>query len=152
MIVRTRYVGLLLGFAAVAMSAWVPARAGQVLITEDEARLPPPRGAVVADRRGITRGPKVEFIADSAPVHSPMHLQLKFESYGGAKIDPDSVKVTYMRTPNVDLTGRVKPFVQPAGIDIPDVELPLGDHMVRVDVKDSDGRVGSTSFVLKVAP
>jgi hypothetical protein len=81
-----------------------------------------------------------------------MHLQLKFESYGGAKIDPNSVKVTYMRTPNVDLTGRVKPFVQSAGIDIPDVELPLGDHMVRVDVKDSDGRIGSTSFVLKVAP
>jgi hypothetical protein len=46
----------------------------------------------------------------------------------------------------------VKPFVQSAGIDIPDVELPLGDHMVRVDVKDSDGRIGSTSFVLKVAP
>lgn len=150
MIVRTCYVGLLLGFAV--MSAWVPAHAGQVLITEAEARLPPPRGAITADRRGITRGPKIELIAGTEPIHSPMHLQLKFESYGGAKIDPDSVKVTYMRTPNVDLTGRVKPFVQPVGIDIPDVELPLGDHMVRVDVKDSDGRVGSTSFVLKVAP
>jgi hypothetical protein len=150
MIVRTCYVGLLLGFTV--MSAWVPTHAGQVLITEAEARLPPPRGAIAADRRGITRGPKIELIAGTEPVRSPMHLQLKFESYGGAKIDPDSVKVTYMRTPNVDLTGRVKPFVQSAGIDIPDVELPLGDHMVRVDVKDSDGRVGSTSFVLKVAP
>jgi hypothetical protein len=28
----------------------------------------------------------------------------------------------------------------------------VGDHMVRVDVKDSDGRIGSTSFVLRVAP
>jgi hypothetical protein len=33
------------------------------------------------------------------------------------------------RTPNVDLTPRIKPFVQPTGIDIPDVELPVGDHM-----------------------
>jgi len=81
-----------------------------------------------------------------------MHLQLKFESYGGAKIDPDSLKVTYRRTPNVDLTGRVKPFVQPTGIDMPDAELPPGDHMVRVDIKDSDGRIGTTSFVLKVTP
>jgi hypothetical protein len=81
-----------------------------------------------------------------------MHFQLKFETFGGAKIDPDSVKVTYLRTPNVDLTSRVKPFVQPTGIDIPDVELPVGDHMVRVDIKDTDGRVGSISFVLKVAP
>ena len=152
MIVRIRYVGLLMGFAAVAMSASVPAYAAQVLITEDEARLPPPRGAVAADRRGITRGPKIELVADSEPIHSPMHLQLKFESYGGAKIDPDSVKVTYMRTPNVDLTGRVKPYVQPVGIDIPDVQLPVGDHMIRVDIKDLDGRIGSTSFVLKVAP
>jgi hypothetical protein len=138
--------------AAIAMSAPVRAQAGQVLITEEEAKLPPPRGAIATDRRGITRGPKVEFVEDTAPVHSPMHLQLKFESYGGAKIDLNSVKVTYMRTPNVDLTGRVKPFVQPTGIDIPDVLLPVGDHMVRVDIRDSDGRFGSTSFVLKVAP
>jgi hypothetical protein len=152
-IVRTGFVGLLIGVAAAAMSASIPAYAGQVLlITDEEAKLPPPKGAIATDRRGITRGPKIELVADVEPVHSPMHLQLKFESYGGAKIDPDSVKVTYMRTPNVDLTGRVKPFVQPAGIDIPDVQLPVGDHMVRVDIKDSDGRIGTTSFVLKVAP
>jgi hypothetical protein len=144
--------GLSLALAAAAMPVSAPAHAGQVLITEEEAKLPPPRAAIATDRRGITRGPKVELVDDNEPVHSPMHLQLKFESYGGAKIDPNSVKVTYMRTPNVDLTGRVKPFVQPTGIDIPDVLLPVGDHMVRVDIKDSDGRYGSTSFVLRVAP
>lgn len=152
MIVLTKCVGLLMVVAATAISVSVPAYAGQVLITEEEAKLPPPRGAIATDRRGITRGPKIELVADSEPVHSPMHLQLKFESYGGAKVDPGSVKVTYMRTPNVDLTGRVMPFVQPTGIDMPDVQLPAGDHMVRVDIKDSDGRTGSTSFVLKVAP
>jgi len=152
MLVRIRCVGLLIGLAAIAISAPIPVYAGQVLITDEEAKLPPPRGAIAADRRGITRGPKIEFVADNEPIHSPMHLQLKFESYGGAKIDPDSVKVTYLRTPNVDLTGRLKAFILPAGIDIPDVQLPVGDHMVRVDIKDSDGRVGSTSFVLKVAP
>ena len=143
---------MLIVVAAAAISASVPAYAAEVLITEEEAKLPPPRGAIPTDRRGITRGPKIEFVADSEPVHSPMHLQVKFESYGGAKIDPDSVKVTYMRSPNVDLTGRVKAYVRPTGIDIPDVQLPAGDHMVRVDIKDSDGRIGSTSFVLKVAP
>ena len=152
MFARIRCVGLLIGLAAIAISAPIPVYAGQVLITDEEAKLPPPRGAIAADRRGITRGPKIEFVADNEPIHSPMHLQLKFESYGGAKVEPDSVKVTYLRTPNVDLTGRIKPFVQATGIDIPDVQLPAGDHMVRVDVKDSDGRVGSTSFVLKVTP
>jgi hypothetical protein len=60
--------------------------------------------------------------------------------------------VTYLRTPNVDLTSRVRSFVLPSGIDMPEVELPVGEHMVRVDIKDTDGRVGTTSFVLKVAP
>ena len=129
-----------------------PASAAHVLITQDEANLPPPKGAVAVDRRGVTRGPKIILVGDIEPMHSPVHLQLKFESFGGAKIDEDSVKVTYLRTPNVDLTPRVKAFVQASGIDIPDIELPVGDHMLRVDVKDSDGRAGSTSFVLKVTP
>jgi hypothetical protein len=130
----------------------MPAKAAQVLITAEEAQLPPPKGAFATDRRGITRGPKVDFVASGEELHSPMHLQLKFEPFGGAKIDPDSVRVTYMRTPNVDLTPRIKSFVQPTGIDIPDVELPAGEHMVRVDIKDSDGRAGTTSFILKVVP
>jgi hypothetical protein len=128
------------------------AYASNLLITADEARLPPPKGAIVADRRGITRGPKIEVIAEHEQAHSPVHLQLKFESFGGSKIDPDSVKVTYLRTPNVDLTERIKAFVRASGIDMPDAELPPGDHMIRVDVRDSDGRMGSASFVLKISP
>jgi len=76
----------------------------------------------------------------------------KFTPCGVAKIDAASVKVTYLRSPNVDLTPRLKPFVQPTGIDMPDARLPAGDRAVRVDLKDSDGRVASTVFVLKVAP
>jgi hypothetical protein len=143
--------GIRAGCLAAALLAPAVAQATQ-LITEAEAKLPPPKGAVAADRRGIMRGPKIEFIAPVDSVRSPIHLQLKFESFGGTRIDPDSVKMTFLRTPNVDLTPRVKPFVRPAGIDIPDSELPPGEYMVRVDLKDSDGRPGSTSFVLKIAP
>ena len=142
--------GLLLGCFAAAAIASLPARATQ-LITAEEAQSPPAKGAVATERRGITRGPKVDVVT-GAEVKSPMRLQLKFEPYGGAKIDPDSVKVTYLRTPNVDLTPRIKSFVQPTGIDMPDAELPAGEHMVRVDIKDSDGRAGTTIFVLKVLP
>jgi hypothetical protein len=153
MIVRSGFGWLLIVCAvAITFPASVPVYASQVLITEDEAKLPPPKGAFATDRRGITRGPKIDFIPVGEPIHSPMHLRMKFESFGGAKINLDSVKITYLRTPNVDLTPRVKFFVQPTGIDMPDVQLPVGDHMLRVDLKDSDGRPGSTSFVLKVEP
>ena len=42
---------------------------------------------------------------------------------GAAKIDPDSVKVLFLRTPNVDLTARVKPFVKAEGINMQDAEF-----------------------------
>lgn len=142
---------LLLALLAAGLLFSGASRATQ-LITEEEAKLPPPKGAVAADRRGILRGPKVEFVSTGDSVSSPMRLQLKFESFGGAKIDPDSVKVTFLRTPNVDLTPRVKPFVQADGINMQDAELPPGDYTVRVDIKDSDGRPGTAIFTLKVAP
>jgi hypothetical protein len=144
--------GIWIACIAVALLDSGVAQAGTNLITEEEAKLPPPKGAVAVDRRGILRGPKINFVSPAEPGRSPVHLQLRFESFGSAKIDPDSIKVLYLRTPNVDLTPRIKQFVMPAGIDIPDTELPPGEHMVRVDIKDTDGRPASISFILKVSP
>lgn len=135
-----------------ALMAAMPASAGTVLISADEAKLPPPKGAIAVATRGITRGPKIAYVGAADETKSPMRLQLKFESFGGSRIDTDSLKVTYIKTPSVDLTPRLKPFVKPDGIDMPDAELPAGDHVIRVDVKDSEGRTASTSFTLKVAP
>ena len=149
---RTAYLALLLVCAVTAGLVSSSARANNLLISEEEAKLPPPKGAVVADRRGITRGPRIEIVGEREQNHSPLHLQLKFESFGGSKIDPGSLRVTYLRNPNVDLTDRVRSFASVSGLDMPDAELPPGDHMIRVDIKDSDGRVGTTSFLLKVLP
>ncbi|WP_247301267.1 MULTISPECIES: hypothetical protein [unclassified Bradyrhizobium] len=141
----------MLGLMAAGLLFSGPTRATP-LITEEEAKLPPPKGAVAVDQRGIMRGPKVEFVSPGDSASSPLRLVLKFQSYGGAKIDPESVRVIFLRTPNVDLTPRVKPFVQPDGINMQDAELPPGEYTVRVDIKDSDGRPGTTIFTLKVAP
>ena len=98
--------------AGIAFLAVLPrAYAGTVLISADEAKLPPPKGAVAVATRGITRGPKIELVGKADSAKSPMRLQLKFESFGGAKIDTDSLKVIYMKSPAVDLTPRLKPFV-----------------------------------------
>jgi hypothetical protein len=140
-----------LGWVAVGLLISGPAQA-MPLITAEEAKLPPPKGAIPVDRRGILRGPKVEVVSPSGAAHSPLRLQLKFESFGGATINPESVKVIYLRTPNVDLTPRLKPFIRADGIDMPEAELPPGEYTVRVDVKDSDGRPGTVSFTLTVSP
>ena len=125
--------------------------AGVVLITPEEAKLPPPKIAVSMPARGVTRGPQVEWVQAADPTRSPTHLQVKFRSHGGANVDASSVRMTYLRTPDVDLTARIKPFVTDAGIDLPDAIVPPGSHTLRVDLKDSDGRSGTLSFVLNVA-
>ncbi len=143
--------GIQLGALAASLLVWPVANATQ-LITDEEARLPPPKGAIAAGNRGILRGPRVEVVSPNEPSHSPLRLQLKFESFGGARINIESVRVIYLRTPNVDLTDRVRPFIQADGIDMPDAELPPGEYMMRVEVRDSDGRPGSASFTLKISP
>jgi hypothetical protein len=130
----------------------IPARAAP-LITAEEAALPPQKGAIANSGRGITRGPKIQVPdAETGAQTSPMRFQVKFQAFGGSSIDLEALKVTYLKTPVVDLTPRIKPFAQPNGIDMPDAQLPPGDHLVRVDIKDSDGRVASVSFLLKIAP
>lgn len=138
--------------AIAVMSPSTKAVASEILITEQEARLPPAKGAFSVATRGITRGPRIDYVADTTGTRSPIRLQLKFESFGGAKIDTSTLKVTYLKSPDVDLTDRVKPFIQANGIDMPDAVLPPGDHTLRVDVKDSDGRTATSSFVLKIVP
>jgi hypothetical protein len=130
----------------------IPARAAP-LITAEEAALPPQKGAVLNSGRGITRGPKIQVPdAETGAQTSPMRFQVKFQTFGGSSIDLEALKVTYLKTPVVDLTPRIKPFAQPNGIDMPDAQLPPGDHLVRIDIKDSDGRAASMSFLLKIAP
>src|SRR5207237_2619918 len=117
-----------------------------VLITVEEAQLPHAANANLTFRAGISRGPAIELLSPKASetsVQSPVHLHLKFEGRGGAQIDPQSLKLTYIRNPSVDLTSRIKDFFKPSGIDVPEAEIPLGMHIIRADVKDKDGRSGS---------
>ena len=122
-----------------------------VLITADEAAQPA-QSTGELNRRGVTRGPKIVLVSPaSAAATSPLHVQFKFETFGGARIDTKDVKVVYLKKPAIDLTDRVKPFVQGSGIDIDQAEMPPGQHVIRVDVTDSDGRAGTGLFTLNVA-
>ena len=129
-----------------------PAAAGPVLINAEEAQLPTPPGSAPAATRGITRGPKVMLVspAPGSTVKSPVNLSLKFESFNGAQVNASTLKMTYVKSPAVDLTDRVKPYVQASGIEVPQAELATGDHVIKVDVTDSEGRTATTSFLLKV--
>ena len=139
-----------LNILAVLVAISSPVYAGTVLITEQEASLPPERVAV--GQRGITRGPRVELIQPSEKMHSPVHFQIRFRSFGGAAVDLETLHIVYLKTPEIDITPRVKPFTQPGGIDVPDAEIPAGEHFLRVEVSDSEGRTRDSVFSLKISP
>jgi hypothetical protein len=137
---------LLLGLAL------VPARsqAGTILITEQEASLPNEHGGPIS--RGITRGPSVELVEPAEITHSPVHFQVRFQAFGGNKINLDTLRVTYLKSPEIDLVPRLTRFTQRSGIDIPDAEIPPGEHSFRIEVSDSEGRTRSSVLVFKVVP
>lgn len=126
------------------------AQAGTVLITEQEASLPPER--IVLGSRGITRGPRIELVQPAETAFSPTRFQVRFQSFGGSRINTGSLRVIYLKTPEIDITPRVMPFTHATGIDIPDAEIPVGEHFIRTEVADSEGRIRSSVFVIKIAP
>lgn len=120
------------------------------LITAKEAALPAAAGALAT--RGISRGPAIKLVSPEpeAAVKSPFNLKLNFEARGGEKIDPNSVKVVYMKSPFVDLTSRLQSAITPTGIDFQQAEVPPGEHTLRVTVKDSAGRETNSTMTIVV--
>jgi len=132
-----------------ALCAGLPASALQ-LITESEAALPTDH----ARDRGILRGPTIVIVSPSpaaGSLRSPLNLKIKFQGHGGATIDVDSVLLTYVKKPAIDLTQRIQRFIAPTGIDVQNAEVPPGTHMLRVNVTDSDGRASRTDFTFTVS-
>ena len=128
-----------------------PAVNAAQLISAKEAALPSASGTLAT--RGISRGPSVKLVSPEAdtPVNSPIDFKVHFEARGEGKIDPNSVKVVYMKSPFVDLTPRLKGAISPQGIDFAKADVPPGSHTIRVTVKDADGRETNSVFTLNVA-
>lgn len=141
--------------AGLGLLAFVAGADAFQLVTEQEAALPRDEASPLSMRGGPTRRPDVVLITPApraGMVKSPMQIRIRFDAFGGGKIDVDSIVVTYKRLPSIDVTQRLQPYITAAGIDIPGVEIPPGTHEFRVDLKDKDGRVGRSEFTIRVAP
>lgn len=121
------------------------------LITAEEARLPSADPGATQERN-LTRGPGIDAIAPPPiGVSGTFRLAVKFKPRNSVAIDPESVRVTYRRQPEVDLTARLKPFVTAAGIEAPAVIVPPGKHVIVIEATDKEGRIGRSQMTLTVA-
>lgn len=133
--------------------AWPVASAAEMLISDAEAKLPASTD-VGMTTRGLTRGPGVEQVSPdpNRGVQSPLPLKIKFIARNNIAIDPASVKVTYLKAQNVDLTARIKKHLTAEGIDMAKAEIPPGTHHLRINLKDNKGRTSTATLKLTVAP
>ena len=124
------------------------------LITPQEAALPADEMPGLTFRGSPTRRPLVTMITpaqNAGVVKSPLSVKIRFQAFGGAKINAESVVVTYMRRPGVNLTQRLAPYIRPDGIEVPDAEVPAGTHQFRIELKDGNGHSGGGIFSIEVA-
>lgn len=111
------------------------------LITEAEARLPAAlASAEAAPTRAITRNPGISLVSAETVAKDGFPLRIVFEPRGGIAIEPESVRIVYLKNPPVDLTPRLKEKITPTGVEVPAATAPPGDHPLQVTVRDKNGR------------
>jgi hypothetical protein len=139
---RRAPVALSMAAALMALMVLSSPAAATMLVTPQEAQLPPDDSQV---RSGIERGPDVIPVypsGRSGMIQSPFDFRVKFAAHGNTRVDLDTLTVVYKRTPGIDLTARLRPFVGPDGIDMPNAEVPPGTHRILIFIKDSVGHEG----------
>jgi hypothetical protein len=139
-------------FLAAVFATTVSAAAFE-LITVSEAALPPGPTPSFEVRGSPARLPSVTVVSPhlgGGAVYSPLELKLDFRAFGGAAVDPDSVVITYVKNPNIDISPRIRPFITAQGIDIAQADVPPGLHKFWIELKDTDGRIGGREFDIQV--
>lgn len=136
----------------------VRANEGFWLITPEEAAMPPastdqviPRGLFEAGREEPDTGPLIDvlkpLVGKAQPV--PLEILVKFEPRN-SPVDVSSLKVTLVKFVPIDITDRVRPYVSPEGIRIPDARLPSGEHTVRISLADNAGGVSRKQMTVMI--
>ncbi|GKS58531.1 hypothetical protein YTPLAS18_20580 [Nitrospira sp.] len=89
----------------------------------------------------IGRGPRIEVKAPKSDVRTtnPFEFEIRFKSFGGAKINPESIEILYWSDPRRDLTPRLMPLYRGNVIRIPDARAPVRKHQLQISVTDSNG-------------
>ena len=131
--------------------------AGDVLtlITPEEAAQP---DAPMIRTRGIkmTRtegdGPQIKINSPNLeePLRIPFLLDIGFEASSDKIIDYDSLSVKYLKLIHIDLTRRIKPYLNNDRLMVKDVKVPQGKHRLQLFIAYISGEKTMMEIVLNV--
>ena len=102
-------------------------------------------------------GPVIELVTpeDGGVYTSPVGIQVAFSPKEGSDIDLSTLKVTAVSTTvagvfELDITKDIKSYASETGIEAPKAAIPAGDHVVTIQVADSQKRLTQRQLSITV--
>lgn len=137
---------------AIALSlATFPASAASVVSIETKIEQPALPVNLTAD------GPAIELVApkNGGIYTSPIGIEIAFAPKDGTTIDLATLKVTVVSTTvagvfEIDITEDIIDYASENGIKAPKAEIPAGEHVVTIQVADSEKRLAERQLSITV--
>ncbi|MCJ7784870.1 MAG: hypothetical protein MUP41_13135 [Desulfobacterales bacterium] len=126
---------------------------GLTLITPEEAAQPDapvPRGVKL--RTIQENGPQIKIFSPNPaePIRVPFILDIAFEASSDKTVDLDSLSIKYLKLIAIDLTGRMKPYLNGNRLVVKEVKVPQGKHRLQFSIAYASGEKTMMEIVLNV--
>lgn len=123
------------------------------LITPEEAaqpEVPLLRGMECSRLEG--NGPQIKITSPKLdePLLTPFVVDIAFEASSNKIIDYDSLTIRYLKIIPIDLTSRVKPYLNNNRLMLKGVKVPQGRHCLQLLIGYASGEKTLMEIVLKV--
>jgi hypothetical protein len=123
------------------------------LITLEEAAQPDapiPRGIKLTKIEG--NGPQIKIYSPNLeePLRIPFIMDIAFEAPSDKTIDLDSLSIKYLKLIAIDLTGKIKPYLNENRLMVKDVKVPQGKHRLQLSIAYTSGEKTMMEIVLNV--
>jgi hypothetical protein len=123
------------------------------LITSEEAAEPDaPISRGIKFTRIEGNGPQIKIHSPNLdePLRIPFLMDIVFEAPPDKIIDIDTLSIKYLKLISIDLTGRIKPFLNNNRLIVKDVKVPQGKHRLRLFIAYTSGEKTMMEIVLNI--
>lgn len=123
------------------------------LITPEEAAQPDaplPKRIELIQKEG--NGPQIRIASPplEKPLRSPFSIDILFEALSGKIIDYNSLRVRYLKLVPIDLTPRIKCYLNENRLFIKNIKIPKGIHRLQFSIAYISGENTTMEIILTI--
>jgi hypothetical protein len=116
------------------------------------ADVPLLRGRGIECSRFEGNGPQIKITSPKLdePLLTPFVVDIAFEAFSNKIIDYESLRIKYLRLVPIDLTSRVKPYLNNNRLMLKGVKVPQGRHCLQLLISYTSGEKTLMEIILNV--